>query len=157
MKKLYFLLLIAVVLFTQACQSDDDNQDNLSGFERISDRDFVLTDFLVRANGAPINTFRDLLDCDIDNITRYESSGAAISEEGLLKCDPQDPQTITFFWTLISNDSKLIVDFGGPNLDVFNILLNDGNRLILESFTIEDIDGDNREESIIRTFTYERI
>lgn len=156
MKKLYFYLFI-VIAMTQACRSDDDNQNNLSGFDRISDKNFVLTDFWMRANGVTISTYRDLLDCDVDNITRYESSGTAISDEGALLCDPNDPQTITFFWTLISNDSRLIVDFGGPNLDVFNILLNDGNRLILESFTIEDIDGDNREESVIRTFTYGRI
>lgn len=156
MKKIYFPLFIIVLLFTQACRNDDDNQANLSGFDRISDKDFVLTDFWMRANGITVSTYRDLFDCEVDNITRYESSGTAICDEGLLKCDPIEPQVITYFWSLISNDSKLIVDFGGPNLDVFNILLNDGNLLILESFTIEDIDGDGREESIIRTFTYER-
>ena len=51
----------------------------------------------MRANGVTINTFRDLLDCEIDDITRYESSGTAISDEGALRCNPNDPQTITFF------------------------------------------------------------
>ena len=73
-----------------------------------------------------------------------------------LLCDPSEPSEEFYFWTLISNDTKLILDFGGPNLSVYNIILNDGRNLILERFTIEDVDNDGSQESVQTRLTYAR-
>ena len=60
------------------------------------------------------------------------------------------------FWTLISNDAKLILDYGGSNVQVYNIIVNDGRNLVLERFTIEDVDNDGTQESVQTRLTYAR-
>ena len=60
------------------------------------------------------------------------------------------------FWTLISNDAKLILDYGGSKVQVYNIIVNDGRNLVLERFTIEDVDNDGTQESVQTRLTYAR-
>lgn len=146
------------IVFGTACKDDDDggNGASLSGFDKIINRNFRIIDLEVRSNGVIIADGRDLLNCELDNFNRYESSGTAITNYGLLKCDPNEPNEESYFWSLISNDTKLILDYGGPSLRVYNIILNDGSRLILERYTIEDIDNDGTLESIQTTTVYTR-
>ena len=157
MKNYLFLFLLGCFIFGTACNNDDDNarEPEPTGYERIVDKNFRLTDLVIRANGIIIADSRDLLACELDNVNRYENTGTAITNYGALRCDTLEPNEDFYFWTLISNDSKLILDYGGPNLRVFNIILNDGSRLVLERFTIEDVDGDGTQESVQTTTTYQ--
>tara|TARA_R110000868_G_scaffold384650_1_gene652183 strand:+ start:568 stop:1044 length:477 start_codon:yes stop_codon:yes gene_type:complete len=157
MKNHLFLFLLVAIVFGTSCQNDDDGDDVvLSGYDRIVDKNFRITDVEVRANGIILADRSFVFDCEKDDVTRYESSGTATTRYGVLKCDPNEPNEEFYFWTLISNDTKLILDYGGPNLRVYNIILNDGRTLILERFTIEDVDNDGTQESVQTRLTYSR-
>lgn len=157
MKNQFFLFLILAIAFGTSCKNDDDGDDVvLSGYDRIVDRNFRIVDAEVRANGVILLDRSRVFDCEQDNVNRYESSGTATTRYGVLKCDPNEPNDEIYFWTLISNDSKLILDYNGPNLQVYNLILNDGRNLILERFTIEDVDNDGTQESVQTRLTYVR-
>jgi len=154
MKNYALLFLLAVFVFGTACNNgDDDNGVILSGYDKMVDKNFRLVGIEISANGQIIANGSNLLDCEKDNVNRYESSGTAFTRFGAMRCDPNEPVEDSYFWSLISNESKLILDYSGPSLRVYNILTNDGSRLTLERYTIEDIDNDGTQESI-RTITW---
>ena len=151
------LFFLSAIVFGSSCRNDDDgNQNLLYGYERIVDKNFSLRDVEVRANGVILFDRSTVFECERDNINRYESSGTATTRYGLLRCDPNEPNEEFYFWTLISNDSKLILDYNGPNVLVYNIIVNDGRNLVLERFSIEDVDNDGTLESVQSRFTYVR-
>jgi hypothetical protein len=151
------LFFLSALVFGSSCRNDDDgNQNLLSGYERIVDKNYSLRDVEVRANGVILFDRSTVFECERDNINRYESSGTATTRYGLLRCDPNEPNEEFYFWTLISNDSKLILDYNGPNVLVYNIIVNDGRNLVLERFSIEDVDNDGTLESVQSRFTYVR-
>jgi len=41
-------------------------------------------------------------------------------------------------------------------VQVYNIIVNDGRNLVLERFTIEDVDNDGTQESVKTRLTYAR-
>ncbi|MDB4060660.1 hypothetical protein N9515_01720 [Vicingaceae bacterium] len=41
-------------------------------------------------------------------------------------------------------------------MQVYNIIVNDGRNLVLERFTIEDVDNDGTQESVQTRLTYAR-
>ncbi len=157
MRNQILLFIISVITIGTSCNNDDDG-DNvvLSGYDRIVDKNFRMTDVEVRANGIILASRSFVFECEKDNVNRYESSGTAITQYGLLKCDPNEPNEEFYFWSLISNDTKLILDYGGPNLTVFNIIVNDGRNLIIERYSIEDVDNDGTQESVQTVVTYAR-
>ena len=151
------LFFLSALVFGSSCRNDDDgNQNLLSGYERIVDKNYSLRDVEVRANGVILFDRSTVFEYERDNINRYESSGTATTRYGLLRCDPNEPNEEFYFWTLISNDSKLILDYNGPNVLVYNIIVNDGRNLVLERFSIEDVDNDGTLESVQSRFTYVR-
>ena len=151
------LFFLSALVFGSSCRNyDDGNQNLLSGYERIVDENYSLRDVEVRANGVILFDRSTVFECERDNINRYESSGTATTRYGLLRCDPNEPNEEFYFWTLISNDSKLILDYNGPNVLVYNIIVNDGRNLVLERFSIEDVDNDGTLESVQSRFTYVR-
>jgi len=119
MKNHFLIFLLIAFTFGTSCRNDDDgDNDALSGYERIADKNFRLTAAEVRANGIILANRSIVFDCERDNVTRYERSGTATTRYGVLKCDPNEPNEEFYFWTLISNDAKLILDYGGPNVQV---------------------------------------
>ncbi|MBL4710577.1 MAG: hypothetical protein JKY48_19285 [Flavobacteriales bacterium] len=155
--RILLFLLIAFVSGT-ACKDDDDGGNGAppSGYDLIINKNFRIVDQEVKANGSIIADGRDLLNCELDNLDRYESSGTASTRFGILKCNANEPNEQFYFWSLISEDTKLILDHGGPSLSVYNILVNNGSRLVLERYTIEDINNDGSPESIQTTTFYTR-
>ena len=136
MKNHFLLFLLTAFIFGTSCRNDDDgDNDALSGYEKIVDKNWRLTGAEVRANGIILANRSLVFDCERDNVTRYEEF---------------------YFWTLISNDAKLILDYGGPNVQVYNNIVNDGRNLVLERFTIEDVDNDGTQESVQTRLTYAR-
>ena len=51
-----------------------------------------------------------MLPCEKDNFEVYGANGIVVTNEGPTKCDPSDPQTWTATWSLIANDTKILID-----------------------------------------------
>lgn len=156
MKNRILLFVCSVIFFGSSCNSDDDDNVVLSGFDRMVDKNYRITDLLVESRRIVFYDSRDLLACELDDTYRFESSGTASTRSGALKCNPTEPNEELYFWTLISNDTKLIIDRNGLNVEEYDIVLNDGIRLVLIDYNIEDIDNDGQEEEVQTTTTYTR-
>ena len=73
--------------------------------------------------------------CITDNIYTFHSDGTGVADEGATKCDPNDPQTVSFTWELKTNDTILNAGDLSDNTDA-TILSLDDNHLVV----YEDID-----------------
>ncbi len=162
MKKKLLPLSLAVsslIISMSAC-SDDDSSTSVTpaapsqtNTELITEKNFVVTDYLLTVDGTTDETFADFDDCDKDDFTRFEKNGTAVDNEGATKCDPSDPQTVTYAWLFASNETKLELDYGMGNKEIFNILRNDGTTLKLDITEVTDWTGDGNDNSIIATIT----
>lgn len=45
--------------------------------------------------------------CDRDNVIIFKANSEGEFNEGATKCDPADPQTVSFLWTLQNNNTTL--------------------------------------------------
>ena len=98
MKKIFWLFLLTVFIFGTSCRNDDDgDNDALSGYKRIVNKNFKHTSAEVRANGIILANRSLVFDYERDNVTRYESSGIATTRYGVLKCDPTEPNEEFYF------------------------------------------------------------
>jgi hypothetical protein len=52
-------------------------------------------------------------DCDKDDLFRFSSDGNIIDDEGALKCDASDPQTVTRKWS--ANSTGTIITLTGDD------------------------------------------
>jgi len=151
------LILLCGVLTLSSCSDDDDEPTPTpppTATQKISGKDFVLTDFNSQINDEDFITFADLDDCDKDDILRFNSDGTGKEDEGATKCDPSDSQSSSFSWAFLTMDTKLTVDFGNGDIETSNISINDGTTLKLENTEFDDIDGDGIDEKIDLAFTY---
>jgi len=62
--------------------------------------------------------------CELDNKITFLTAATCQFDEGPVKCDAADPQTESFPWSLLTNDTQMVLDG-----DTLNIYVNDGTRL----------------------------
>ncbi len=72
-------------------------------------------------------------ECSQDDTFVFNTNGTGTADEGATKCDPADPQTVNFGWTLSNNDQNLTLtgfDFGGLD-PTFAIKTLNNNKITL--------------------------
>jgi len=75
-----------------------------------------------------------LQSCDTDGTLLFNSNGTGVGDEGPTRCDPANPQTVNFTWSLKNNETVINfsnVLFGGLSGDVKLIGVTD-TKLTLE-------------------------
>lgn len=127
MKKVIFLPLLAMALFTVGCSKDNDDDDNGQ-----SERMQLITSAAWKYDNAGIDLTGDevgdfpvpeslLGDCDKDNVITLKADSTGTIDEGLTKCDPDDPQTVNITWEFKNNETVINVPqniFGGVSGEV---------------------------------------
>jgi len=110
MKNLKVLSLITVVMvfMFSSCKKDDETKSDVdyltAGNWRVTGMEI---DPAIDIPG--IGTITDVYeymveDCDKDDLIRFNPDGTLVEDQGAIKCDPDDPQTITDgTWTLNGN------------------------------------------------------
>ena len=157
LSKFVLAALFFLGLFTlDACKVDDDNSLDSITAQALSNKNFFYSDYKVSANSVTITTFGSLDPCFRDDFYRFNLDGSGYISDNANQCDSLAPLTSEFFWALLSNDTKLVIDYGASSVDVYNILLNNGNTLKLENNRQEDIDNDGDNENVTTTITLTR-
>jgi hypothetical protein len=115
MKKALFAALLFTGFAVASCDKDDDNDDPVTAVDLIASGTWQIDTIAFDSdkNGSidtPIpGGFQA---CELDNtLTFNQDTATGVFDEGALKCDPADPQTIDFGWTLKNGDS--IINFTG--------------------------------------------
>lgn len=149
-------ILLLCLMSLSACQTDDDNDLESITAQALANKNFFYTDYKVSANSVTITTFATLDPCFRDDFYRFNLDGSGYISDNTNRCDSIAPPRTEFFWALLSNDTKLVIDYGGSNVDVYNILINNGSTLKLESNRQEDVDNDGDNENVTTTITLTR-
>lgn len=129
-------LAFVVILFTfQSC-----NQENLSITDMLTQDDWKLETLTVDPavivnNVAITNYYSQLYDYDKDNTIRFRTDGIMITDEGPLKGNPNDPQTLSVNWLLSASEDMITawnetdtVVYGIPHLAEDHLTLTYSQR-----------------------------
>jgi hypothetical protein len=138
MKKTNFLLIITITLLAFSCKKDEKvmKKDLLSG------KDWILISETISpaldVNGTLITDLYSQLDaCDKDDIGKFNSNGTYTLEEGLTKCDVNDPQVYeTGTWTFNSDETIIVTSSSTGEVTNSNIQELTANKLILKQEAI---------------------
>lgn len=153
-----FIVCLAIVSFSSCKDDDDDNAAPAAtaqtATQKLTGKDFLMTNYSYKVNDVEEASFADFDECDKDDITRFETNGSMIFDEGAIKCDSTDAQTETYSWAFLSNNTKLTLDFGDNDVETYDILINDGTTLKLEITDEEDVDGDMIDDDTVETLTF---
>lgn len=77
--------------------------------------------------------------CDKDDLIRFNANGTITEDEGALKCDPENPQSVTEgSWVLGENDTTLSLSFPDEDAVVMTIVSLNATTLIISYQIIED-------------------
>jgi hypothetical protein len=122
------LLLATVISIATGCKKDDDKP---SATTLLTSGAWKITAATVSPaydyNGDGIKEtefFSNWKACYRDNTYKFNAGGTGIFTEGAIKCDPADPQTSQFNWSLKNND-KLLTIWG----ESYEIVQLDGNTM----------------------------
>jgi hypothetical protein len=123
-----FLLLFGII-FLQACKKDP------SVTELLTTDDWKLESLtidpaIIVNNVAITNYYSQLYDYDKDNTLRFKTDGTYVSDEGVLKENPNDPQTTQANWLLATSENRMTVwnetdtiEYGIPALSESHLTL----------------------------------
>lgn len=117
MKKLLFPLLS--LLFFVACSKKDKDPTRT---ELLTSGSWTLTGSELDDDGNgtyEIDLYPFFDACFKDNFITFHSNGVKVDDEGVTKCDPNDPQTENSNWQLNTDGSILTVD--GETYDVLEL------------------------------------
>jgi hypothetical protein len=154
MKYISMLALVSLML-NSSCSKDDD--DDSPPAPPTKSQLLVAVDWQVTAltvdpplviqGGAPITNLIPIIPaCSLDDIFNYNADGTYSFEEGLTKCDPNDPQVYeSGTWQWNSDQTRLVQNNGGETTDV-----------LVTSLTATEMKWEETqvEQGVTYTFTY---
>lgn len=109
------LFTLAVIALFPSCQKDDNDTSGKTKTELITESNWKFSK--ATSSGFNISGFLD--DCQKDNILRFQASSSGTVDEGATKCDPGDPQTVSFTWNFSGDESAIHISTalfeGGSN------------------------------------------
>lgn len=130
---LVFASFIASVLFLTACQKDNN-------LPVLKSKTELLTQNAWKFNTASVggtDASGYLQACQKDNVYIFGAAGTGTINEGVSKCDPNDPQNGSFDWSFVNSESMLnistILFYGGSN-DFSLVSLNEAQLVISQTY-----------------------
>ncbi|NVO20480.1 MAG: lipocalin family protein [Bacteroidetes bacterium] len=147
MKKLLLFLPILSLLLVGACKKDSQP----TKMEMLTAKNWKISVYTVDPSlpvtdggGNIIGYTSDMLaqmeDCSKDDLTKFNTDGVMINDEGATKCDPASPQTTTGTW-LFNTDQTILTVNSGNNPVSYDILELSSSTLKMK--TVENLFGTN--------------
>jgi hypothetical protein len=108
------LLLGCLFITLFSCQKSNDGDEPKT-------KTALLTASLWKINSVGLDLDKNntvdlpypLENCEKDNTLEFKTDGTGISREGATKCDPEDPDSENFNWSLKNNDTILNIAIPG--------------------------------------------
>lgn len=154
MKSSYLFLPIILIFSLSSCQKEDNDPPNLpTEKSKLINKQFKLTDYKIIVNGNTYATINDLNTCSLDDLTTYKADNTTVKDAGQIKCNPQDPQQITFTYSINENIKQLIIHEIADTL-YYTIKNNNGESFLLEHLEIDDFDSNGKMDTVMELKTY---
>ncbi len=134
-------LLITAAITTLSCEKDKEEPTVKTKTELITTGTWKLVSYTSDpaydwyGTGDYATDILDALNpCEADGFDTYKSDGTMEINEGLLKCDPVDPQTFTASWQFTDNESKIMYD----GFDEYELVELTATTMRLQSTFVEN-------------------
>lgn len=134
MKFLLNTLMISLVLFASC--TEEDPQTELSSEEMLAgltSKNWALTAQVTFQDGKRVDG-GGALDCETDNIFTFNSDGNYTMNEGVTKCDYDDPSQVSGLWTFSDDYTKLFV-YANNIQTMYTVISLSADRLQVEETT----------------------
>ena len=114
------------------CDKDESSPKNL-----LTGKQWKLTSWITtppyEVEGQIVTNIYTLLpECALDDYTIFNTDGTFNKDEGEIKCNESDPQTISGNWLINSNQTLLKMEIEGSEIEYIIYEISD-NFLILET------------------------
>lgn len=118
MKKAILVAIVSIGIAAIACNKNNDGDNEpVAAVDLVTSTTWRIDTigFDMDKNGEIDSEVPGGLDsCDMDNTLTFSRDSTGVFDEGALKCDSADPQTIAFNWHLKANDSIINIDGNLP-------------------------------------------
>lgn len=133
MKHLLLIFGVFLLLLT-SCQKENDDPNNTKK-DLLTSAAWKLVSFKVTVGTVTEEVFDTFEPCSTDDLITFRADNTVLLDEGLTKCEPDDPQNTTGTWSFSENETKLTI-----NGEIATILALTGTELKLSStVTVEDV------------------
>lgn len=119
MKKISCIIILGVILLA-SCKKDKDDS---SKTEILTNGSWKITAIMVDEDGNgsyETDEYAIMPSCVKDNYLVFKTGGDLELNEGVSKCDVNDPQTQTTDWSLSQNETRITIDSDEYIIDVLN-------------------------------------
>ena len=99
---------------------------------------------------ADLDATASLPACKLDNAYTFKADSTGLMDEGIVKCNSTDPQTVAYTWTFKNNQTILSGTFSFTNGDAKIVSMNDANLIV----TYDDNLGTTTTYHIIATLKH---
>jgi Domain of unknown function (DUF5004) len=119
MKKITYIVTLAILLFSMGCKKDNDkpNQSRMDLITAGQWKIIALTlvpGYDIDGDGdLDTDIFQDFDICEKDDFYVFKSNGIFEVNEGPSKCDASDPQVVSGSWSFANQEKEIILD-GSP-------------------------------------------
>ncbi len=132
------LALLIILAFTGCSKNDNDGESTRTQLLISAAWKFQTAGVDLDNNNTIDEPIPDMVleACDLDNTFVFRENGTGFVDNGTLKCDATEPQTVEFGWSFTDNQQKITLtqlDFGGldPSFDVR--VINEQRLLLSQS------------------------
>lgn len=143
-----FTIAILFSFVMISCSKDDDTPAVKTKTELISTSTWKFS--TATANGTDVAPL--LQACQKDNIITFSSAGTGIVDEGPIKCNGADPQTVPFTWSFNAPETILTVSailFTGGNNNFTLVGLSESQLVVSQDVTMG-----STTQNVVVTFTH---
>lgn len=146
MKNLMLPLALAALVFTTACNKDDEDQP-AGKTDLLTAKSWVLKAITVSpaydwfGNGSPITDIYAIFPaCSKDDFVTFLKDGKAILDEGQEKCFEEDPQKRQATWTFQSNETIISITEDGETQQ-WDVVKLTATEMVVDYSIVDD--GEN--------------
>jgi hypothetical protein len=141
MRKINLLLIVSLFLAILSCKKDEEptKKDLLCGKNWILVAETISP--ALNYNGTLItDLYSQLESCSKDDIGIFNTNGTYTFEEGLTKCDVNDPQVWdSGTWVFNSDQTILVLTGDGGTLNATIVELSSSKFVTSQEMTIDDV------------------
>lgn len=139
------LLLLALYSILASCEREMPTETTTLA-DTLKDKNWlVIADSTVSSTGSVENNYNLLPGCEKDDLVQFKSNKTIVMDEGAIKCNASDPQTMTIgAWAL--NESSKVLSF--TSVEKFDFKIHTLNATNLVLIAVKTVDGVTLTETI---------
>ncbi len=105
-----------------ACKKAEDKIPANTEEALITSKDWIMTAGTINSQGGEINFYRNLPDCQKDDLIRYNTDNTTTFKSGATKCHPDEPSVSPGGTWYLDKEKKLFITYDSGDTTTMEIL-----------------------------------